>query len=87
MVVAVFPQDISVFLSLPCAFEVYLYCWDFLEGYLSQGYAHLTDNRQVRGGWLPQTSAFEHFSVRPPTIGAFPNVFSSSDVLLLVIGA
>ena len=50
MAVAAFPQDISVFLSLPCASEVYLYCWDFLEGYPSQGEVRLTDNRQVRGG-------------------------------------
>ena len=48
--IAAFPQDISVFLSLSCASEVYLYCWDFLEGYLSQGEVHLTDNRQVQEG-------------------------------------
>ena len=48
--VATFLQDISVFLSLPCAPEVYLYCWDFLKGYPSQGEVRLTDNRQVRGG-------------------------------------
>ena len=34
-VVAVFSLDISVFLSLPCTFEVYLHCWSFLEGYPS----------------------------------------------------
>ena len=75
MVVA-FPQYISVFLSLPCASEVYLYCWDFLEGYPSQGEIRLTDNRQVRGGWFSRTSAFEHFYVRPPTMGPF-QTFSS----------
>ena len=48
--VADFPQDIFVFLSFPCASEVYLYCWNFLEGYPSQGEVRLTDNRQVRGG-------------------------------------
>ena len=42
MVVA-FPQDISVFLSFPCALEVYLRCWNFLEGYPSQVEVHLTD--------------------------------------------
>ena len=48
--VAAFPQDISVFLSFPCAPEVYLRGWNFLEGYLSQGEVRLTDIRQVRGG-------------------------------------
>ena len=49
MVVA-FPQDISVFLSFPCAPEVYLRCWNFLEGYPSQAQDHLIDIRQVQGG-------------------------------------
>ena len=31
-VVAAFSLDISVFLSLPCTFEVYLRRWSFLEG-------------------------------------------------------
>ena len=31
-VVAAFSLDISVFLSIPCTFEVYLRCWSFLEG-------------------------------------------------------
>ena len=44
-VVVVFPQDISVFLSLPCAPEIYLCCWNFLEGYPSQAEVHLTDIR------------------------------------------
>ena len=48
--VAVFSQDISVFLSFPCAPEVYFRCWNFLEGYPSQVEVHLTDIRQVRGG-------------------------------------
>ena len=30
--VAAFSLDISAFLSLPCAFEVYLRRWSFLEG-------------------------------------------------------
>ena len=50
MVVAAFPQDISVFLSLPYAPEIYRRCWNFLEGYPSQAKAHLTDIRQVREG-------------------------------------
>ena len=49
-VVAAFPQDISVFLSFLYTPKVYLHCWNFLEGYLSQGEVHLTDIRQVRGG-------------------------------------
>ena len=69
--VAAFPQDISVFLSLPCAPEVYLYCWDFLEGYPSQAKFALTDNRQVRGGWFSRTSAFEHFPARLLPMGHF----------------
>ena len=48
--VAAFPLDISVFLSLPCASEVYLQGWNFLEGYPSQDEIHFTDIRQVRGG-------------------------------------
>ena len=49
-VVTIFPLDISVFLSLPCASEVYLHGWNFLEGYPSQDEVHFTDIRQVRGG-------------------------------------
>ena len=45
-----FLQDISVFLSLPYAPEVYLRCWNFLESYPSQAEVHLTDICQVRGG-------------------------------------
>ena len=48
--VAAFPKDISVFLSLPYAPEVYLRCWNLLEDYPSQAKAYLTDIRQVRGG-------------------------------------
>ena len=75
--VAAFPQDISVFLSFPYSPEVYIRCWNFLEGYLSQGEVHLTDVRQVqvRGVWPSRTSAFQHFSVQPPTMGPFP-IFS-----------
>ena len=69
--VAAFPLDISVFLSLPCTPEVYLHCWNFLEGYLSQDEVHFTDIRQVRGGRLSRTSAFEHFSICPLTMGLF----------------
>ena len=67
--VAAFPLDISVFLSLPCTSEVYLHCWNFLEGYPSQNEVHFTDIRQVRGGRLSRTSVFGHFSIRPPTMG------------------
>ena len=48
--VAAFPLDISVFLSLLYAPEVYLRCWNLLEDYPSQAKAYLTDIRQVRGG-------------------------------------
>ena len=48
--VAALSQDISVFLSLPYAPEVYFRCWNFLEDYPSQAKAHLTDICQVRGG-------------------------------------
>ena len=56
-------------LSLPCTSEVYLHCWNFLEGYPSQDEVHFIDIRQVRGGWLSRTSAFEHFSIWPSTMG------------------
>ena len=69
--VAAFPQDIFVFLSLPCAPEVYLRWWNFLEVYPSQAKAHLTDIRQVRGGLPSWTIAFKHFPARPPTMGPF----------------
>ena len=49
-VVAAFPQDISVFLSILYALEAYLPYWNFLEDYPSQAKAHLTDIRQIRGG-------------------------------------
>ena len=39
--VAAFSLDISVLLSLPCTFEVYLRHWSFLEGCLEQDEAHL----------------------------------------------
>ena len=71
-VVAVFPQDISAFLSFSCSSEVYLRRWNFLEGYISQGEVDLTDICQVRGVRPSQTSAFQHFSARPPTMGHFP---------------
>ena len=48
--VVVFPLDISVFLSLPCASELYPHCWNFLEGYPSQDEVHITDIREVREG-------------------------------------
>ena len=67
--VAGFPLDISMFLSFPYASEVYLHYWNFLEGYPSQDEVHFTDIRQVRGGGLSWTSAFEYFSIRPSTIG------------------
>ena len=48
--VATFPLDISMFLSLPYASEVYLHGWNFLESYPSQDEVHVTDICQVRGG-------------------------------------
>ena len=48
--VAAFSLDISVFLSLPCTFEVYLCRWSFLEGGLEQDEAHFIDICQIRGG-------------------------------------
>ena len=48
--VAAFSLDISVFLSLPCTFEVYLRRWSFLEGGLEQDEAHFIDTCQIRGG-------------------------------------
>ena len=48
--VAAFPQDISMVLSLPYTPEVYLRCWNLLEDYTSQAKAYLTDIHQVRGG-------------------------------------
>ena len=50
MVVAAFLLDISVFLSLPCTFEVYLRRWSFLEGCLEQDEAHSIDICPVREG-------------------------------------
>ena len=50
-VVAVFSQDISASLSLPCALVIYLHLWNFLEGGLrgSRGpsYRHMPDPRRV----------------------------------------
>ena len=48
--VATFSLDISVFLSLPCTFEVYLRRWSFLEGCLEQDEAHSIDICAVREG-------------------------------------
>ena len=45
-----FSLDISVFLSLPYTFEVYLRHWSFLEGCLEQEKAHFIDICQIRGG-------------------------------------
>ena len=69
--VAVFPQDISVFLSFPCSSEVYLRRWNFLEDYISQGEVDLTVICQVRGVLPSRTSAFQHFSTLPPIMGPF----------------
>ena len=70
--VAAFSQDISAFLSFSSSSEVYLRRWNFLEGYISQDEVDLTDICQVRGVRPFQTSAFQHFSARPPTMGPFP---------------
>ena len=69
--VAVFPQDISAFLSFSCSSEVYLHCWNLLEGYISQGEVDLTDICQVRGVRPSRTSAFQHFYALPPIMGPF----------------
>ena len=45
--VAAFPLDIFVFLSLSCTSEVYLHGWNFLEGCPSQDEVHFTDIRQA----------------------------------------
>ena len=70
--VAAFPLDISAFLSFPCSPEVYLRCWNFLEGYISQGEVDLTDICQVRGVQPSRTITFQHLSTPPPTMGPFP---------------
>ena len=70
--VAAFPLDISAFLSFPCSPEVYLRCWNFLEGYISQGEVDLTDICQVRGVQPSRTITFQHLSTLPPTMGPFP---------------
>ena len=44
---AVFPLDISVFLSSPYVPEVYPRRWSLLEGYLSHPSAYSTDIRSV----------------------------------------
>ena len=72
--VEAFPQDISVILSLPYTPEVYLRCWNFLEGHISQSEVDLTDIYQVRGVRPFRTSAFQHFSALPPTMGSFPTL-------------
>ena len=64
-----FPQDISVSLSLPCAPEVYLRCWNLLEDYPSQANAYLTDIRQVQGGEPSQTTTLDSFLTRSFTLG------------------
>ena len=49
-VVAAFPLDIYVFLSSPYVSEVYPYCWNLLEGYLSHSGACSTNICPVQGG-------------------------------------
>ena len=71
-VVAAFPLDISAFLSFPCSSEIYLHCWNFLEGYIGQGEVDLTDICQVRGVRPSRTSAFQHCFALPPTMEPFP---------------
>ena len=69
--VAAFPLDISMFLSLPYAPEVYLHYWNLLEDYPGQANAYLTDIRQIRGGWPSRTTAFYSFLIRPFALGLF----------------
>ena len=68
---AAFSQDISVFLSLLYTSDVYPRCCNVLEAYPSQEKAHLTDIRQVRGGYPSQTSVFKHFPAQLPPIRPF----------------
>ena len=70
--VAAFPLDISVFLSLLCRLEVYLHRWNLLEGYISQDEVDLSDICQVRGIRPSRASAFQHFFALPPIMGLFP---------------
>ena len=70
--VAAFPLDISVFLSLLCISEVYLHRWNLLEGYVSQDEVDLSDICQVRGIRPSRTNAFQHFFALPPIMGLFP---------------
>ena len=60
-----------MFLSLPCAPEVYFRYWNLLEDYLSQANAYLTDIRQVRGREPSRTIAFNSLLTRPLTLGPF----------------
>ena len=70
--VAAFPLDIFVFLSLLCISEVYLHRWNLLEGYVSQDEVDLSDICRVRGIQPSRTNAFQHFSALPPIMGFFP---------------
>ena len=70
--VAAFPLDISVFLSLLCRLEVYLHRWNLLEVYISQDEVDLSDICQVQGIRPSWTNAFQHFFALPPIMGLFP---------------
>ena len=71
-VVAAFSLDISVFLSLPCIFEVYLRRWSFLEGCLEQDETHSIDICQIRGGWPSRTNTLRYLSALLSITGPFP---------------
>ena len=85
--VAAFSLDISVFLSLPCTFEVYLCCWSFLEGGLEQEEAHFIDICQIQGWWPSRTNTPGYLFALLPITRPFPTLSFPSDVLLLENGA
>ena len=85
--VAVFSLDISVFLSLPCTFEVYLCCWSFLDGGLKQDEAHFIDICKIRGWWPSWTNTLGYLFALLPITGPFPTLSFPSNVLSLENGA
>ena len=74
--VAAFSLDISVFLSLPCTFEVYFRRWSFLEGCLEQDEAHFIDICQIRGRLPSRTNTLGYLSALLSITGPFPMLSS-----------
>ena len=72
--VAAFPLDISRSYPFPCSPEVYLHCWNFLEGHISQGEVDFTDICQVWGVQPSRTITFQHLSTLRPIMGFFPTL-------------